>query len=156
MKFISKFHQKCQYTLSIITSQLHCFKLRTTLTGKDFKGFFLMGYAQRSRTSFFNTCIKNNSSFWPINVEISISTKTRPDAPPDNLEPRVKAYFHIYWSKSKICFHVLKKDVLLLCIAHEKKNVNSSPFKVVLSWKQCSCDIIIEHEIPYLEHEIKS
>jgi hypothetical protein len=50
---------KCdlQYTLSIITSQLHCFQLRTTLNGKDFK-FFLMGYAQRSRTSFFNTCAK--------------------------------------------------------------------------------------------------
>ncbi len=28
-----------QYTLSIITSQLHCFQLRTTLNGKDFKFF---------------------------------------------------------------------------------------------------------------------
>ena len=40
-----------KYTLSIITSQLHCFQLRTTLNGKDFKFFFLMGYAQRSRAS---------------------------------------------------------------------------------------------------------
>jgi hypothetical protein len=29
----------CQYTLSIITSQLYCFQLRTTLNGKDFKLF---------------------------------------------------------------------------------------------------------------------
>ncbi len=29
-----------EYTLSIITSQLHCFQLRTTLNGKDFKLFF--------------------------------------------------------------------------------------------------------------------
>ena len=28
-----------EYTLSIITSQLHCFQLRTTLNGKDFKFF---------------------------------------------------------------------------------------------------------------------
>ena len=31
---------RVKYTLSIITSQLHCFQLRTTLNGKDFKGFF--------------------------------------------------------------------------------------------------------------------
>ena len=51
-----------QYTLSIITSQLHCFQLRTILNGKNFI-FFLMGYAQRSRASF-NTCAKNNFGFW--------------------------------------------------------------------------------------------
>ena len=32
-------HAERQYTLSIITSQLHCFQLRTTLNGKDFKFF---------------------------------------------------------------------------------------------------------------------
>ena len=70
-----------EYTLSIITSQLHCFQLRNTLNGKDFNFFFLMGYARRSRTSFFNTCVKINLGH--------------------NLEPhfRVTAYFHIYWSK---------------------------------------------------------
>ena len=41
--------------------QLHCFQLRTTSNGKDFKGFFVMGYAQRSRASSFNTCMKSNS-----------------------------------------------------------------------------------------------
>jgi hypothetical protein len=56
------FRIELQYTLSIIMSQLHCFQLRTTLNGKDFK-FFLMGYAQRSRTSIFNTCMKNNYLF---------------------------------------------------------------------------------------------
>jgi hypothetical protein len=39
--------------------------------------FFLMGYAQRSRTAFFNTSMKNNSLFGAINVEISFNTKTR-------------------------------------------------------------------------------
>jgi hypothetical protein len=34
-------------------------------------------YTQRSRTSFFNTCMKKNFLFWPINVEISFNTKTR-------------------------------------------------------------------------------
>ena len=29
-----------KYTISIITSQLHCFQLRATLNGKDFKIFF--------------------------------------------------------------------------------------------------------------------
>ena len=38
---------------------------------------FLTGYGQRSRTSFFNTCIKNNFGFWPINVERILNTKTR-------------------------------------------------------------------------------
>jgi hypothetical protein len=36
-----------------------------------------MGYGQRSRTSFFNTCIKNNFGFLLLNVEISLNTKTR-------------------------------------------------------------------------------
>jgi hypothetical protein len=39
-----------------------------------------------------------------------------------------------------------KKDVLLLCVygPWQKNNLKSFPFKVVLSWKQCSCDVIIE------------
>jgi hypothetical protein len=105
---------------------------------------FLMGYAQRSRTSFFNTCMKNNSLFWPINVEISFNTKT----PGHDLEPRfrLKGYFHIYWSKSQIFFRACVEEgcSASLCIAHEKKPLKSFPFKVVLSWKQCSCDVIIE------------
>jgi hypothetical protein len=46
------------------------------LNGKDFKVISVMGYAQRSRTSFFNTCMKK---IWilTINMEISINTKTR-------------------------------------------------------------------------------
>ena len=38
--------------------------------------FFLMGFTQRSRTSFFNTCMKKNSLFWPTNVAISFNTET--------------------------------------------------------------------------------
>ena len=37
----------------------------------------LTGYGQRSRTSFFNTCLKRNFGFCLINVEIILSTKTR-------------------------------------------------------------------------------
>ena len=36
---------------------------------------FLTGYGERSRTSFFNTIIKNNFGFLPINVQISFNTK---------------------------------------------------------------------------------
>ena len=38
---------------------------------------FLTSYGKRSRTSFFNTCIKKNFGFLPINVEIILNTKTR-------------------------------------------------------------------------------
>ena len=38
---------------------------------------FLTGYGQRSRTSFFNKCIKKSFGFSPINVEIILNTKTR-------------------------------------------------------------------------------
>ena len=38
---------------------------------------FLTGYGQRSRTFFFNKCIKKNFRFLPINVEIIVNTKTR-------------------------------------------------------------------------------
>ena len=38
---------------------------------------FLTGYCQRSRTSFFNKCIKKNFGFSPINVEIILNSKTR-------------------------------------------------------------------------------
>ena len=38
---------------------------------------FLTGYGQRSRSSFFNTCIKKNFGFSPINVEIILNKKTR-------------------------------------------------------------------------------
>ena len=37
---------------------------------------FPMGYGQRSRTSFLNTCIKKNFGFSP-NVEIILHTKSR-------------------------------------------------------------------------------
>jgi hypothetical protein len=37
LKFVQN---RLTYTLSIITSQLHCFQVRTTLNGKDFKFLF--------------------------------------------------------------------------------------------------------------------
>ena len=36
---IDKILVRFEYTLTIITSQLHCFQLRTILNGKDFKFF---------------------------------------------------------------------------------------------------------------------
>jgi hypothetical protein len=68
---------------------------------------------------------EKNFGFWSINMEISINTKTKPRF-------QVKAYFHIYWM---FCFSVHSPW---------EKNLKSFPFKVVLSWKQCSCDVIIE------------
>jgi hypothetical protein len=38
---------------------------------------FLTDYGNRSKTSFFNRCIKNNFGFLPINVEISLNTKSK-------------------------------------------------------------------------------
>ena len=40
-------------------------------------GLFLIGYGQRSRTSFVDTCIKKNFGFLPINVGKILNTKTR-------------------------------------------------------------------------------
>jgi hypothetical protein len=71
-----KFTYLGQYTLSMITSQLHCFQPNAILNGR-ISSFFLMSYAQKSRTSFFNTCAKKTFRFWSINMEISINTKTR-------------------------------------------------------------------------------
>jgi hypothetical protein len=106
------------YTLPIITSQLHCFQLRTTLNGKDFK-FFSHGLC---RTSFFNTCIKNIFLVWPINVEISFNTKT--------ILVFVLMLISIFIDQNPkfVFIRVLKKDVLLLCIAHGGKNLKSFPF----------------------------
>jgi hypothetical protein len=51
-KSCSSIQSEGQYTLSVITSQLHCsFQLRTTLNGKDFN-FFLMGCALREAEQF--------------------------------------------------------------------------------------------------------
>jgi hypothetical protein len=59
--------------------------------------FFLMGYAQRNRTSF-KTCMKKILIL--IN-KYANKHKHENEAPGRDLEPRfrVKAYFHIYWSK---------------------------------------------------------
>jgi hypothetical protein len=97
--------------------------------------FFLMGYAQRSRPSFFNTCMKYNSLFWPINVEIRFNTKTRLQAWPGCVEEG--------W-----IFHGCVEEGCSATHNHVhspwEKNLKSFPFNMVLSWKQCSCDVIIE------------
>jgi hypothetical protein len=93
--------------------------------------FFLMGYAQRSRTSFFNTCMKNIFLFWPINVEISFNTKTR--------LVFALMLISIFIGQNK-CWR------RMFCFSVHcpwEKDLKSFPFKVILSWKQCSCDVII-------------
>jgi hypothetical protein len=104
--------------------------------------FFLMGFAQRSKTSF-NACMKKDSLFWAINVEISFNTKTRLH----DLEPRsrVNAYFHLL-IKIQNCFSGMCWRRMFCFSLHSPWEINlkSFPFKMVLSWKQCSCDVIIE------------
>ena len=74
--------------------------------------FFLMGYAQGSRTSFFNTCAKKKLDF-----EISISTKTSNMTCHDWSLVFVLKLISTFIGQNKELFsmHVLKKDVLLLC-----------------------------------------
>jgi hypothetical protein len=79
---------------------------------------FITGCGQRSRTSFFNTCIKNNFGFSPINVEISLNTKTRLNGQEGPWPPSLVFVFKLSTFNSqnpKLFFmHVLTKDVLLL------------------------------------------
>jgi hypothetical protein len=102
--------------------------------------FFLMGFAQRSKTSF-NACMKKDSLFWAINVEISFNTKTRLR----DMEPRfrVNAYFHIL-IKIQNCFSGMcwRRTFCFSLHSPWEKNLKSFLLKMVLSWKQCSCDVI--------------
>jgi hypothetical protein len=135
-------HGQLQYTLSIITSQLHCFQLRTILNGKYFK-FFLMGYALRCRTSFFNTCMKNGILYFEINMEISFNTKTRLQVVIWSLV-FVLMLISIFIDKNQITRMRWRRMFCFSAHSPWEKNLKSFPFKVVLSWKQCSCDVIIE------------
>jgi hypothetical protein len=122
------------------------FSTLTTLNGKDFKGFFLMGYAQRNRTSFLNTCAKKYFGFWwiwSINMEISINTKTR---------LQVMTWSLVFVLKLISTFIGQNKE-FFLCMCWRRmfcfslhspweKNLKSFLLKMVLSWKQCSCDVI--------------
>jgi hypothetical protein len=115
-------------TPSIITSQLRCFQLRTTLNGKDFK-FFSHGLCTEKQNILLEHMHEKNSLFWPINVEIGFNTKTR----------------LIYWSKWKIFSCMCWRRMFCFSVHSPwETNLKSFPFKVVLSWKQCSCDVIIE------------
>jgi hypothetical protein len=127
-------------------SQLHCFQLRTTLNGKDFK-FFLMGYAQGSRTSFFNTCMKKNSLFWPINVKISFNTKIKMMLQVMTLSLIfVLMLISIFIDQNPKCFSRMCWRRMFCFSLHSpwETNLKFFPFKMVLSWKQCNCDVIIE------------
>ena len=85
-----------QFTLSIITTQLHFFQLRTILDGKDFK-FFSHGLCTEKQNILLQHMREKFFWFWSM-MEISINTKTRLMT---WSQPRfrVKAYFNIYWTK---------------------------------------------------------
>ena len=63
-----------EQTSPVITSQLHCFQLRTTLNGMDFK-FVSHGLWSEEQNILLQHMHKKE--FWPINVELSLNTKTR-------------------------------------------------------------------------------
>jgi hypothetical protein len=112
----------CKYTLSIITSQLHCFQLRATLNGKDFK-FFLMGYAEKQNI-LLQHMREKKILFWSINMGKSINTKTRLQVMTWSLVFVLKL-ISTFISQNKEFFflHVLKKDVLLLCAYTMRKKL---------------------------------
>ena len=65
--------------------------------------FFLTGYAQRSRASFFNTCMKNIFFILTNECETKRLHENEAKGPLPLWAPQsrfgVKAYSRIYWSK---------------------------------------------------------
>ena len=96
-----------QYTLSIITSQLRCFQLRTTLNGKDF-GFFSHGLCTEKQNILLQHM--REKTFWilTINMEISINTKT-------SLVFVLELISTFIGQNKELFFMHVLKDVLLLC-----------------------------------------
>jgi hypothetical protein len=117
--------------------ELHCFQLRTTLNGKDFK-FFSHGLCTEKQNILLQHMREKMFWFWSINMEISINTKTRLQVMTWSLVfvlIKIKNYFSCMCWRRMFYFSVHSPW---------EKNLKSFPFKVVLSWKQCSCDVIIE------------
>jgi hypothetical protein len=132
---IQKVRLQHEYTLSIITSQLHCFQLRTILNGKDFK-FVSHGLCTKKQNILLQHMREKKFGFWLINVEISINTKTRLQIMTfPQLLVKIKNSISCMCWRRMFCFSVH---------GPWEKNLKFFPFKVVLSWKQCSCDVIIE------------
>jgi hypothetical protein len=81
-----------RYDVSIITSQLHCFQLRTTLDGKDFK-FFSHGLCTEKQNILLQHM--HEKHFWILINTYGNKHWHENEAPCRDLEPRfrVKAYF---------------------------------------------------------------
>jgi hypothetical protein len=94
---------------------------------------------QISRTSFFNTCMKNNSLFWPINVQISFDTKTRLQVMTWSLV-LVLMLISIFIDQNPNFFPCMCWRRMFCFSVHSpwEKSLKSFPFKVVLRWKQCT------------------
>ena len=87
---------------------------------------FLTGYGQRSRTSFFNTCItciKKNFGFSRINVEIILNTKTRLNSHGSSASFSCLRLFSHLLVKSQILFYACVEEGCFasLKIAREKQ-----------------------------------
>ena len=95
-------------------------------------------YAQRSRTSFFNTFMKKNSLFWPINVEISLTENEAPVMTWSLVF--VLMLISIFIDQNPISFSRMCWRRMFCFSVHSpwEKNLKSFPFKMVPSWKQCS------------------
>ena len=99
---------------------------------------------QRSRTSFFNTCIKKNFGFWPINVEIILKTRTRLNSPGYSASfscLRLFAHLLVKFQNYFLCMCCRR----MFCFSDHspwETNLKAIPFKVVLSWNRGSRDVI--------------
>jgi hypothetical protein len=104
-----------QYTLSIITSQLHCFQLRTTCNGKDFK-FFSHGLYTDKQNILLQYMHENE--FFILSNKCGTKLKHENEAPGHNLEPVLlfvlmlisifidqnpKFFSHMWWRRM-FCF----------------------------------------------------
>jgi hypothetical protein len=102
--------KSAQYTLSIITPQPPCFQLRTTLKERIYHGLCT------KKQNILLLHMHGKNGFWPINMVISINTKTRHHVMTWSLVFVLKLISTFIGQRKELFFmHVLKKDVLLLC-----------------------------------------
>jgi hypothetical protein len=79
-----------------------------------------------------------------INMEISINTKTRLQVMTWSLVFVLKLISPFTGQNKEFFMHLLKKMFCFSVYNPWEKTLKSFPFKVILSWKQCGCDVIIE------------
>ena len=97
---------------------------------------FLTWYTQRSRRFFFNTCMKNNFGFWPINVKIILNTKTRLTGNGNSASFSYLRFFPHLLVKIQNCFLCTCWRKMFCFSDHNtwETKLKSVSFKVVLIW----------------------